>query len=183
MSFRNLNTYESMVKAGEESSFHARYDRAVERFVQSLEVRSRYESAIDGRPVATGKHFTDTSPIDTDLVVGEFSLGGKEEASQAISAARRAFQTWSVMDLDKRLSIFRKAAEIMRRELFEIAAAITIDNGKDRYEAVGEVDEAVDFISFYTERMEARQGFREDTQPAYPDERPMSVMRPYGVWA
>ena len=41
--------------------------------------------------------------------------------------------------LDKRLVIFRKAAEIMRRELFEISAAITIDNGKNRYEAVGGV--------------------------------------------
>ncbi|HNX47890.1 MAG TPA: aldehyde dehydrogenase family protein [Methanomassiliicoccales archaeon] len=183
MSFRNLNTYESMVKAGEESSFHTRYDRAVERFVQSLEVGSTYESLIDGKPVPTGKYFTDTSPIDTELVLGEFSLGGEKEASLALSAARRAFQTWSVMDLDKRLVIFRKAAEIMRRELFEIAAAITIDNGKNRYEAVGEVDEAVDFISFYADRMEARHGFREDTEPAYADEKPISVMRPYGVWA
>ncbi|RXM21749.1 aldehyde dehydrogenase family protein, partial [Citrobacter sp. AAK_AS5] len=49
--------------------------------------------------------------------------------------------------------------------------------------AVGEVDEAVDFISFYTERMEARHGFCEETSPAYEDERPVSVMRPYGVWA
>ena len=124
MSFRNLNTYESMVEAGEEQSFHTRYERAVERFVQSLEVRSTYESIIDGRPVSTGKHFTDTSPIDAEMVVGDFSLGGKKEAGLAITSARRAFQTWSVMDLDKRLVIFRKAAEIMRRELFEIAAAI-----------------------------------------------------------
>ena len=183
MNFSNLNTYENMVKEGEESSFHTRYERAVERFVQSLGVRTKYESLIDGKVVSTGKHFTDTSPIDTDMVVGDFSLGGKKEASLAISSARRAFQTWSVMDLDKRLVIFRKAAEIMRRELFEIAAAITIDNGKNRYEAVGEVDEAVDFISFYADRMEARNGFREDTNPAYGDERPVSVMRPYGVWA
>ena len=183
MSFKNLNTYERMVKEGEEQSFHSRYERAVERFVQSLETRTSYESMIDGKAVATGDHFVDTSPIDTDLVVGEFSLGGKNEASQAISAARRAFQAWSVMDLDKRLSIFRKAAEIMRRELFEIAAAVTVDNGKNRYEAVGEVDEAVDFISYYAERMEARNGFREETSPAYEDEMPVSTMRPYGVWA
>jgi 1-pyrroline-5-carboxylate dehydrogenase len=183
MGFRNLNTYESMVRAGEESSFHTRYERAVERFVGSLEVRTAYENMIDGRAVSTGKHFTDTSPIDTGLTIGDFSLGGRKEAGSAISAARRAFQTWSSMDLDKRLMIFRKAAEIMRRELFEIAAAITMDNGKNRYEAVGEVDEAVDFISFYAERMEARNGFREDTEPAYPDERPVSMMRPYGVWA
>jgi len=178
-----LNTYENMVKAGEESSFHTRYERAVERFVQSLEVRTNYDSMIDGKAVDAGKHFVDTSPIDTDMVVGEFSSGGKEEASLAIAAARRAFQTWSVMELDKRLTIFRKAAEIMRRELFEIAAAVTVDNGKNRFEAVGEVDEAIDFISFYAERMEARNGFREETPPAYPDEMPVSVMRPYGVWA
>ena len=88
MGFRNLNTYESMVKAGEEVSFHTRYERAVERFVQSLEVRTSYECVIDGRPVSTGKHFTDASPIDSEMVVGDFSLGGKKEASLAISSAR-----------------------------------------------------------------------------------------------
>ncbi|MCG7844909.1 MAG: aldehyde dehydrogenase family protein [Methanomassiliicoccales archaeon] len=183
MSFKNQNTYEVMVSEGEESSFHNRFDRALERFAQSLEEKARFENVVDGKPLSTGKYFTDTSPIDTELVLGEFSLGGPKEASQAIDSARRAFQTWSVMDLDKRLIIFRKAAEIMRRELFDLAAAITFDNGKNRYEAVGEVDEAIDFISFYAEQMNERQGFQEEMPPAYSDERPMSVMRPYGVWA
>jgi len=181
--FRNQNTYEVMVEAGEEAAFHNRYDRAVERFAQSLEVGSRYESMVDGKPVSTGKYFTDVSPIDTGLVMGEFSAGGRNEASLALESARRAFQTWSVMDLDKRLAIFRKAAEIMRRDLFEIAAAVTFDNGKNRYEAVGEVDEAIDFISYYTEQMEVHDGFREEKPPAFGDESPVSVMRPYGVWA
>ncbi len=183
MSFKNQNTYEVMIEEGEEAAFHSRFDRAVERFAQSLEGITRYESLVDGRAVSSGKYFKDTSPIDTGLVLGEFSLGGSKEASLAVNAACRAFQTWSVMDLDKRLVIFRKAAEIMRRELFEISAAITFDNGKNRYEAVGEVDEAIDFISYYTEQMEKHDGFRERKMPAYPDEEPMSVMRPYGVWA
>jgi len=183
VTFKNQNTYEIMVKDGEEASFHTRYERAVERFAQSLDVASKYESMIDGRPVSTGKYFTDTSPIDTGMVIGEFSSGGKKEASMAIDSANRAYQAWSVMDLDKRLVIFHKAAEIMRRELFEIAAAVTFDNGKNRYEAVGEVDEAIDFISYYAEQMKRRNGFTEKRPAAYPDERPISVMRPYGVWA
>jgi 1-pyrroline-5-carboxylate dehydrogenase len=183
MRFRNQNTYENMVKAGEESAFHSRYERALERFSQSLEVETRYESLIEGKQVSTGKYFQDLSPMDTGLVLGEFSMGGEREASMALDSARRAFQTWSVMDLDKRLTIFRKAAEIMRRDLFEIAAAVTFDNGKNRYEAVGEVDEAIDFISYYAEQMEINLGFQEERPPAYEDERPVSVMRPYGVWA
>ncbi|HOE52910.1 MAG TPA: aldehyde dehydrogenase family protein [Methanomassiliicoccales archaeon] len=181
--FRNQRTYETMVGAGEEAAFHSRYERALERFAQSLEGRNVHESIIDGRAVATGRYVTDTSPIDTELVIGEFSVGGKREASSALAAARRAFQTWSVMDLDKRLAIFRKAAEIMHGELFELAAAITFDNGKNRYEAVAEVDEAIDFISYYTEAMGSRNGFQEAMPPAFPGERPAVAMRPYGVWA
>ncbi|MBN1109725.1 MAG: aldehyde dehydrogenase family protein [Methanomassiliicoccales archaeon] len=183
MSFRNQNTYEVMVREGEGSAFHSRFERAVERFEQSLEVVTRYDSIVDGRPMSNGKYLRDTSPMDTGLVLGEFSSGGEQEAAAAIDAARRAFVTWSVMDLDKRLAIFRKAAEIMRRELFELAAAICYDDGKNRYEAVGEVDEAIDFISYYTEQMELNDGFREKRPPAYDDESPISVMRPYGVWA
>ena len=183
MSFRNQNTFEVMVKEGQESAFHSRFERAVERFEQSLEVVSRYDSMVDGKPLSNGKYFQDTSPLDTGLVLGEFSSGGAQEAAAAIDAASRAFVTWSVMDLDKRLAIFRKAAEIMRRELFELAAALCFDNGKNRYEAVGDVDEAIDFISYYVEQMELHDGFREKRPPAYDDERPVSVLRPYGVWA
>jgi 1-pyrroline-5-carboxylate dehydrogenase len=45
------------------------------------------------------------------------------------------------------------------------------------------VDEAIDFISFYADQMEKLNGFQEEKPPAYADERPVSVMRPYGVWA
>ena len=46
------------------------------------------------------------------------------------------------MVFDSRLAIFKKAAEIMSSEKFELAAALTMDAGKNRYEAVSEVDEA-----------------------------------------
>ncbi|MFA5311973.1 MAG: aldehyde dehydrogenase family protein, partial [Methanomassiliicoccales archaeon] len=87
------------------------------------------------------------------------------------------------MDLRARLEIFTTAADLMDEMRFQLAAALTYDNGKERYEAVAEVDEGIDFVRFYVESMREHGGFDEETLKAYEDERSRSVMRPYGVWA
>ena len=71
----------------------------------------------------------------------------------------------------------------MNSEKFELGAALTMDAGKNRYEALAEVDEAVDFVRYYTDTMGEYNGFAEDMKPAYDDEFPISVMLPWGVFA
>ena len=70
----------------------------------------------------------------------------------------------------------------MSRRKFELAAWLSYENGKNRYEAIGDVDEAIDFIRYYCECMETNEGFSTLTRSAYPAETSRSVMKPYGVW-
>jgi 1-pyrroline-5-carboxylate dehydrogenase len=102
---------------------------------------------------------------------------------RAVAAAENAHKEWSLTSFQKRAEIFHKAAEIMAHEVFRFAAAITLDNGKNREEAIGEVDEAVDFLEFYSQTIIENEGFREKKNPPYDDEDPVSVMLPYGVFA
>lgn len=101
---------------------------------------------------------------------------------RAISAANKAFENWRQTKYEDRLKIFRIAADSIIERKFELSAWITFENGKNRYEALADVDEAIDFIRYYSLQMEQNDGFIVETNSAYADERSKSVMKPYGVW-
>ena len=56
--------------------------------------------------------------------------------------------------------------------------------GKNRIEALGEIEETADLIDYYNEQMRANDGYvRADGQPGRRPTQNTSVLRPYGVWA
>ena len=57
------------------------------------------------------------------------------------------------------------------------------ENGKNRLEALGEVEEAADLIRYYTHAMVEHDGFDVPMQRFSDAEATSDVMRPYGVWA
>ncbi len=183
MPFKTENTFLTMVNARDESHFHARYERAVSNLECLKGETTDYPMFINGKPIKSKQYFEDASPVDTDIIVGRFPKGTGTDVNAAVDAAHMAAPKWRRMDLDSRLAIFKKAAEIMNSEKFELSAALTMDAGKNRYEAMGEVDEAVDFVRYYTDAMAEYNGFVEDQKPAYDDEYPISVMLPWGVFA
>jgi 1-pyrroline-5-carboxylate dehydrogenase len=181
--FKTENTFLSMVNSRDESDFHSMYERAVSNLECLRGETTDYPMFINGKTVKPKHYFDDLSPVDTDIVVGRFPKGTKADVDSAVDAAQKAAPKWRRMDLDSRLAIFKKAADIMSSEKFELGAALTMDAGKNRYEAVSEVDEAVDFVRYYTDTMGEYNGFAEDMKPAYEDEFPISVMLPWGVFA
>jgi 1-pyrroline-5-carboxylate dehydrogenase len=57
--------------------------------------------------------------------------------------------------------------------------------GKNRLEALGEVEETADLLRYYANSMEKNRGFVNEMgklNPDDPTERNISVLRPYGVW-
>ncbi len=162
-----------------EGEFHVKYERAADQ-VRS-EFGKKYPIIIAGKRIktATTAH---TSPIDSRLVLGYIPAGTGRHVKQAISAARKAFETWGKTDYRERVRICRAAAELMSQHKFELAAWMSYENGKNRYEAIGDVDEAIDFVRYYAEEMERNNGFEITTKSAQPNEKSKSVMKPYGVW-
>ncbi len=85
-----------------------------------------------------------------------------------------------------RVALMRKVARLLEERVYDIAAALTLEVGKNRLEALGEAQECVDFFDVYADDFESHKGY-EFELPNDPStvfvSRNRSVMRPYGVWA
>jgi 1-pyrroline-5-carboxylate dehydrogenase len=169
-----------MAASKTENLFHNEYEKAIESIKSQF--GKRYAMIIDGRDIYSSQSFVHTSPLDTRIILAYLPNGSPKHARQAIMAAKKAFDGWSRTHYKQRIEICKKAADIMSGRKFELAAWISYENGKNRYEAVGDVDEAIDFIRYYSKEMEVNNGFILQTKSAYPNEKSSSVMKPYGVW-
>ena len=136
---------------------------------------------INGKRIITST-FPDISPIDTSIV-GYASKADEKHLIDAIMAAKDAFREWSRIDYKERVKIIRKAADIMHDKKYSLAALLTYENGKNRYEAIADVDEAIDFLRYYSHLMEENDGYVKEMNRCYPDEESYSILRPYGVFA
>lgn len=178
--FENENTLRRFMTERAEGEFHDRYERALE--AARAEFGRKYSMVIGGKEVKTPRTTEHTSPIDTRLVLGHLPDGTSRHARQAVAAAKKAFESWGTSDWRGRVRVCRAAADIMSQHKFELAAWVSYENGKNRYEAIADVDEAIDFLRYYSEEMERNNGFVTEMKAAAPNEKSRSVMKPYGVW-
>ncbi|MCL4364956.1 MAG: aldehyde dehydrogenase family protein [Candidatus Marsarchaeota archaeon] len=145
--FENEFTYKRFVEEGREPEFDRLFDDAVDR-VRRESLGKSHPIYLGGREVFASEQLTEYSPIDKS-VIGTFQKADREIARQAIVAAHEAFAEWSETSYKNRAEVMEKAADIFSKRKFEISAILSIENGKSRYESVGEVDEAVDFLRYY----------------------------------
>ncbi|CAA9580257.1 MAG: Delta-1-pyrroline-5-carboxylate dehydrogenase [uncultured Thermomicrobiales bacterium] len=138
---------------------------------------------IGGEERRSAEEFEDRSPIDTELVLARFPLGRARDAADAVGAAVAAFPGWSRTPYEERIAILRRAAENFRARKYDISALLTIEAGKTRAEALGEVEEAADLIDAYCDQLAEARGFERDMAALDPRERNRDVMRPFGAWA
>ncbi|MGA7897482.1 MAG: aldehyde dehydrogenase family protein [Nitrososphaeraceae archaeon] len=181
MGFENEYTLKNYLKSKDERIFHESYEKALK------DIKSRfgkkYSMIINGKHYNSSETFIDTSPIDKRIRLGYFPLATSKHVRTAIKAAKTAFEKWGKANYESRIDICYTAADIISKRKFELAAWISYENGKNRYEAIADVDEAIDFIRYYSKEMERNKGFAVQTKNAGSNERSKSLMKPYGVWA
>jgi len=138
---------------------------------------------IDGRWRPAGETFDKLSPVDGSLV-GRFAKAAREDVREAIAAARAAAPGWARTPWPDRVAIMRRMADLISERQMELAALMGIEVGKNRLEALGDVEETADLIRYYCDQFVANDGF----------DHPMgnlgdnavhtrSVLKPHGVWA
>ena len=137
---------------------------------------------IDGQWVEAKTTFAKHSPIDTSLVLGHFQEGDAAEIDRAVAAARRAAPGWRATPWQERVALLRKVAATISDRLFDIAAVNSLEVGKNRLEALGDVEETADFIRIYCDVMEQHNGFVTELRAENEAFRNRSVLKPYGVW-
>lgn len=138
---------------------------------------------IDGEHRYTEDKYVERSPIDSELVVGIYSQASDEDVDAAVAAARAFQPEWENTPWQERVTILRRASEIIDDELPTLAGFMSLEVGKNRGEALGDPAEAAAFINYYINWME-RSGGLETTMGDYGiGDTNTSVLRPWGVWA
>ena len=175
-------TYATMFNPPE--SMHAAFDAALAEVRAGL--GGRHPLYIDGVDERRADYQTLVSPIDVDVMLGEFALADVPDVERAVQAAKAAYPVWRALSASARAGTLRRIADIMEARVYHIAAALSLEVGKNRMEALGEAQETVDFFRQYADDFENAGGF-DIPLPNDPLEGVVSsnrsVLRPYGVWA
>ncbi|MFL7813822.1 MAG: aldehyde dehydrogenase family protein [Anaerolineales bacterium] len=174
-------TYGTMFDPPEE--LHTRFERALEEVSSTM--GHEHPLVIDGEERYTAEKFTSNSPIDKNLVLGTFQKGTAQDAADAVAAARRAFPEWRDTPWKERVKIIRRAADLIEERVFTLAAMTSLEVGKNRMEALGDVAEAPALLRYACDEMERSQGYvmqmGQDPLPGYTATN-ISTLKPYGVW-
>jgi 1-pyrroline-5-carboxylate dehydrogenase len=123
------------------------------------------------------------SPTDARTVVARIAAAGESDLRDAVAAARAAFPAWSARPWAERAAIVERAAELVRERKFELSVWLILEMGKNRVEALGEIEETADLLSYYAGEMRRNDGYLRPMDRLAPTDTNTSVLRPYGVWA
>ncbi|WP_030982801.1 aldehyde dehydrogenase family protein [Streptomyces sp. NRRL S-1813] len=114
---------------------------------EDLRTRARISLATIGVTVPEGGDFSARSPITGEDLFG-LRAATAEDTEEAIAATREAFLTWRTTPAPRRGELVRRLGELLRDHKNELADLITIEAGKIRSEALGEVQEMIDICDF-----------------------------------
>ncbi|HXH22297.1 MAG TPA: proline dehydrogenase family protein [Dehalococcoidia bacterium] len=101
------------------------------------------------RPVAEVRY-----PADPARVVGLVAQASREDVDAAVAEARRAQPAWRDAPAAERATVLRRAAAILERRRFELAATMVFESAKPWHEADGDVVEAIDYLNYYAAEAE-----------------------------
>ncbi|MFO8035756.1 MAG: aldehyde dehydrogenase family protein [Anaerolineales bacterium] len=174
-------TYGTMFNPPEE--LHTRFEDSLED--KRANLGCNYGMLIQGEDQFAKHTFKVKNPARKNQVLATFPVGTEEHADQAVTAAQWAFPEWSRTPWQERVRLLRKVADLIDERVFEIAAATTLEVGKNRLEALGDVSEAPALIRYACDQMEREDGFikrmGEDPLEGYQTMN-TSLLKPYGVW-
>ena len=147
----------------------------------STHLGSEYPLIIGGKRLKTAERIRSVNPARPTQVIGVHQKAGAAQVDAAMTAALRAFDSWSKAPVEDRVSLLLGAAEIIRKRKFEFMAWLIYEVGKNWAEADADVGETIDFLEFY-----AREALRlaaATTPIQYPGERNELFYIPLGVGA
>jgi 1-pyrroline-5-carboxylate dehydrogenase len=164
-------------------ALHQRFDAALAEVRGAL--GQDHAMHIGGRSRHAARQFELRSPIDREWLLGRFPLGTAVDVDDAVAAARAAAAGWAATPYAERAEALRRAAALIEQRVYELSAMVALEVGKNRMEALGEVQETADLIRWYCDQMAEHAGF----DRVLPDD-PLSgwrshnrtVLKPYGVW-
>lgn len=140
----------------------------------------RFGLLIDNRWVAasTGLSRPVHSPV-SGLVVGDIPAAAMPDIDAALAAAQRGFERWRQVPAWERAKVLRKAADLLRDRVEDVARLMSTETGKPLAEARGETQAAADQFEWYGE--EAKRIYGQTIPGRHAEERLSVIYQPVGV--
>jgi len=108
-----------------------------------------FKNLIAGEWVDGASVSININPSDTNDVVGHFARASKEQAEQAIAAAKTAFPAWSRTTPQERYEILKKASDEILARKDELGKLLSREEGKTLPEGIGEATRAGQIFAFF----------------------------------
>ncbi|NUW34307.1 aldehyde dehydrogenase family protein [Nonomuraea sp. SMC257] len=109
---------------------------------RALDVLARLDAVpAEGRGVRARTPVTGESLLD-------LATTSPDAADEAVAAAHAAFLSWRAVPAPRRGELVRRLGDLLREHKADLADLVTIEAGKIRSEALGEVQEMIDICDF-----------------------------------
>jgi malonate-semialdehyde dehydrogenase (acetylating) / methylmalonate-semialdehyde dehydrogenase len=102
---------------------------------------------VDGQPVAVnGRERLDVLDPATGRTLGQVPLSGPAEIDAAVTSAARAYESWQNEPVTRRARRMFGLQVLLEKELDQLAALVTLENGKHIDEARGELRRGIEVV-------------------------------------
>ncbi|MBL8149918.1 MAG: CoA-acylating methylmalonate-semialdehyde dehydrogenase [Blastocatellia bacterium] len=106
------------------------------------------QNYINGEFVSVEANHLDVYNPADGSVISQVPLSPKSEIDRAVEAAKKAFPEWSATPIKERVQVFYKYKALLEKNLDELAALVTEENGKVLSEAKAEVLKSAELTEF-----------------------------------
>ncbi|WP_404318877.1 aldehyde dehydrogenase family protein [Malaciobacter canalis] len=144
--------------------------------------KEQYENFIGGEWVApkSGEYFDNTSPVDGEVLT-RIPRSNEEDVELAVSAAKKAFETYKNTSVIEKSTMLNKVADAIEANLEKLAVAETLDNGKTVRETLNaDLPLVVDHFRYFASVIRSESGSVADLDQ---DTVSQEITEPYGVVA
>ncbi|AXH10695.1 aldehyde dehydrogenase [Malaciobacter halophilus] len=144
--------------------------------------KKQYENFIGGEWVApkSGEYFDNVSPVDGEVLT-KIPRSNEEDVELAVSAAKKAFETYKKTSVIERSTMLNKVADAIEANLEQLAVAETLDNGKTVRETLNaDIPLVVDHFRYFASVIRGESGSVSDLDQ---DTVSQEIYEPYGVVA
>lgn len=171
-------TYATMSADNEE--LHKLYDEGIEQ--ARAELGKTIPVVVNGEERPGEGPYELESPTDGTLLA-HISQATRKDVEDAIAAAKAFMVEWDRMGWQKHVDIINNAADLITERRNMLSALMAMEVGKNRLEALGDVEETADLMRWNAKEMVDHNGFSVPMRAMGASGDYYDVLRPYGVWA
>ena len=130
----------------------------IEKLFSSLDVNFTAYPIVNGNDMFDLKHKV-FNPSDLRQCIGQVAFSSKSTVLQSINTASKYFPIWKNFNLEKKIAIITKFAELLESNQEKLLKICVLEAGKTIKDSINDIREAIDFCYYYAS--EALRIFKE----------------------